>query len=101
LGAFPPLSVAPLNSGARCSTKAGDFSKALPRVLNSRTAAIERSIRRCWFDARDYLPNVDRRFVWTGFDYLGEPTPCGSRKDWPSRGSYSGIVDLAGYPKVC
>lgn len=34
-------------------------------------------------------------FVWTGFDYLGEPTPYG----WPSRSSYFGIVDLAGFPK--
>ena len=34
-------------------------------------------------------------FVWTGFDYLGEPTPFG----WPSRSSYFGIVDLAGFPK--
>jgi beta-galactosidase len=34
-------------------------------------------------------------FVWTGFDYIGEPTPYG----WPSRSSYFGIVDLAGFPK--
>ena len=35
------------------------------------------------------------QFIWTGFDYLGEPTPYG----WPSRSSYFGIVDLAGFPK--
>lgn len=35
------------------------------------------------------------QFVWTGFDYLGEPTPFG----WPARSSYFGIVDLAGIPK--
>lgn len=34
-------------------------------------------------------------FVWTGFDYLGEPTAFG----WPSRSSYFGICDLAGFPK--
>jgi beta-galactosidase len=34
-------------------------------------------------------------FIWTGFDYLGEPTPY----PWPSRSSYFGIVDLAGFPK--
>ncbi len=34
-------------------------------------------------------------FVWTGFDYLGEPTPF----SWPARSSYFGIVDLAGFPK--
>lgn len=36
-------------------------------------------------------------FVWTGFDYLGEPTPYGM--EWPSRSSYFGICDLAGLPK--
>ncbi len=35
------------------------------------------------------------QFVWTGFDYLGEPTPFG----WPARSSYFGLVDLAGFPK--
>lgn len=34
-------------------------------------------------------------FVWTGFDYLGEPVPY----PWPARSSYYGIVDLAGFPK--
>lgn len=34
-------------------------------------------------------------YVWTGFDYLGEPTPYG----WPARSSFFGIVDLAGFPK--
>ncbi|MBN2697903.1 MAG: DUF4982 domain-containing protein [Bacteroidales bacterium] len=38
---------------------------------------------------------VSGMFVWTGFDYLGEPTPYW----WPSRSSYFGIIDLAGFPK--
>ncbi len=40
-------------------------------------------------------PWVAGEFVWTGFDYIGEPTPY----DWPSRSSYFGIVDLCGFPK--
>lgn len=36
-------------------------------------------------------------FVWTGFDYLGEPTPY--NEVWPSRSSYFGICDLGGLPK--
>jgi len=36
-------------------------------------------------------------FVWTGFDYLGEPTPYDNY--WPSRSSYFGLCDLAGLPK--
>jgi beta-galactosidase len=40
-------------------------------------------------------PWVAGEFVWTGFDYLGEPTPY----KWPSRSSYFGIVDTCGFPK--
>ena len=40
-------------------------------------------------------PHVSGMFVWTGFDYLGEPTPY----PWPARSSYFGIIDLAGFPK--
>ena len=38
---------------------------------------------------------VSGQYIWTGFDYLGEPTPY----PWPARSSYFGIVDLAGFPK--
>ncbi|MDO7170869.1 sugar-binding domain-containing protein [Mariniflexile sp. AS56] len=41
------------------------------------------------------LDFVSGLFVWTGFDYLGEPTPY----PYPARSSYFGIVDLAGFPK--
>ncbi|MFZ2287304.1 MAG: beta-galactosidase GalB [Bacteroidales bacterium] len=40
----------------------------------------------------DFLSGM---FIWTGFDYLGEPTPYW----WPARSSYFGIIDLAGFPK--
>jgi len=40
----------------------------------------------------DYLSGM---YIWTGFDYIGEPTPY----EWPSVSSYFGIVDLAGFPK--
>ena len=38
---------------------------------------------------------VGGQFIWTGFDYIGEPTPYG----FPARSSYFGIIDLAGFPK--
>lgn len=53
-------------------------------------------------------PNLTGEFVWTGFDYLGEPTPYGGKDnlthgnwntDWPARSSFFGAVDLAGFPK--
>jgi beta-galactosidase len=76
------------------------------------------------FKAQDQVPAVAGEFVWTGFDYLGEPTPyngdttnllnfndaagqarmAAELKELgkirpPSRSSYFGIVDLAGFPK--
>jgi beta-galactosidase len=56
------------------------------------------------FAAQDALPALLGEFVWTGFDYLGEPTPYFGRNednshDWPARSSYFGMVDLAGFPK--
>lgn len=49
------------------------------------------------FIVQDDLPYTIGQFVWTGFDYLGEPTPYDTY--WPSRSSYFGICDLAGLPK--
>ena len=49
-----------------------------------------------WVQQED-KPWVIGEFVWTGFDYLGEPSPYNTV--WPSRSSYFGIIDLAGLPK--
>ena len=57
-----------------------------------------------WYDVitRDFVAG---EYVWTGFDYLGEPTPAngtdsGAKTAWPSpKNSYFGIVDTAGLPK--
>jgi beta-galactosidase len=56
------------------------------------------------FTYQDRLPQVLGEFVWTGFDYIGEPTPYFDTHplnpaDWPARSSYFGMVDLAGFPK--
>jgi len=47
------------------------------------------------FEQHDRYPYVAGEFVWTGFDYIGEPTPYEN----VSRSSYFGIIDLAGFPK--
>lgn len=44
------------------------------------------------FQKNDFISG---EFIWTGFDYIGEPTPY----PWPARSSYFGIIDLAGFPK--
>lgn len=49
------------------------------------------------FIQHDDLPYTIGEFIWTGFDYLGEPTPYYS--NWPSHSSLFGAVDLAGIPK--
>lgn len=46
------------------------------------------------FAAQDTHPFIAGEFVWTGWDYIGEPTPYGN-----ARSSYSGIIDLAGFEK--
>ncbi len=58
------------------------------------------------FTYQDRLPTILGEFVWTGFDYLGEPTPyfdyhpgADNSHDWPARSSYFGMIDLAGFPK--
>ncbi len=50
------------------------------------------------FAADDDLPWMTGQFVWTGFDYLGEPSPYDTDA-WPSHSSVFGIVDLASLPK--
>lgn len=60
------------------------------------------------FHFQEQNPYSMGEFIWTGFDYLGEPTPYGGKdnstngywnEDWPSRSSYFGAVDLCGFPK--
>ncbi|MCR5077076.1 MAG: DUF4982 domain-containing protein [Prevotella sp.] len=47
------------------------------------------------WDIVKHTPYCSGQFIWTGWDYLGEPTPYG----FPARSSYFGIIDLAGFPK--
>ena len=47
-----------------------------------------------WKIAKKY-PFFSGMFIWTGWDYIGEPTPY----PWPAISSYFGIIDLAGFPK--
>lgn len=47
------------------------------------------------WDVVKHTPYVGGQFIWTGFDYIGEPTPY----SYPARSSYFGIIDLAGQPK--
>lgn len=62
------------------------------RVIWGRTATESYRIDR---DNRAY----SGQFIWTGFDYIGEPTPWHNDNKTPAKSSYFGLVDTAGYPK--
>ncbi|KAI0448692.1 glycoside hydrolase family 2 protein [Xylaria acuta] len=87
---FPVTSVisAPLND-----TSGGNSTTMQASAYNLYSADFGSSPDKV-FAAQDRHPFVSGEFVWTGFDYIGEPTPY-----YSARSSYSGIVDLAGFPK--
>lgn len=77
--------------------------KAMPKYPDQQNSSYD--VEHCgWSNLPedDFIQHEDYHwcigeFVWTGFDYLGEPTPYYS--DWPSHSSLFGIIDLAGLPK--
>lgn len=71
----------------------GDSSQQQVSAYELYTAAFGASPDKV-FASQDKYPYVAGEFVWSGFDYLGEPTPY-----YSARSSYSGIIDLAGFRK--
>lgn len=63
--------------------------------LKNQCSSYNDSTAESTFKAIKRAPWVAGQFAWTGFDYLGEPSPF----SWPSVSSYFGIVDLCGFPK--
>jgi len=63
--------------------------------LNNQCTSYDDSTAESYLKAVQNAPWVAGEFVWTGFDYIGEPSPF----PWPSVSSYFGIVDLCGFPK--
>ncbi len=71
----------------------GDPQKKYVSAYELYTAAFGSSADKV-FASQDKHPYVAGEFVWSGWDYLGEPTPY-----YSARSSYSGIIDLAGFKK--
>jgi beta-galactosidase len=70
------------SSDNQCSS----YDNSWPSWGNSAESSYSETNRRAW---------IAGEFVWTGFDYLGEPTPY----SWPSKSSYFGMADTCGFPK--
>lgn len=84
----PGVNSAPVRPGV-----GGDPKRQQVSAYELFAADFGSSADRAWA-AQDQNPYVAGEFVWTGWDYLGEPTPY-----YGARSSYSGIIDLAGFPK--
>jgi beta-galactosidase len=85
--------VSPLVSAPVCDGRGGD--SRIRQVSAYELHAVDfGSTADKVFASLDRHPFVAGEFVWTGWDYLGEPTPY-----YASRSSYSGIIDLAGFKK--
>lgn len=76
--------------------------KTVPKMNEDHTVSAYDNVSPPWGSTHEETWKVMKKydflsgmFIWTGFDYLGEPTPY----SWPSRSSYFGILDLAGFPK--
>lgn len=74
---------------------ATDKSKNVIDSYDSESAGWGATHRRAWKVVAE-RPWMGSCFYWTGFDYHGEPTPF----QWPSVGSFFGIMDLCGFPKM-
>lgn len=72
-----------------------DLSKNSFGSYDTHSAKWGATHRRAWKEI-DKRPWMAGCFYWTGFDYRGEPTPF----QWPSVGSFFGIMDLCGFPKM-
>jgi beta-galactosidase len=84
----PGVASAPVRPGAGGDPKTAQVS-AYELFAADFGSSADRS-----FALHDQHPYAAGEFVWTGWDYLGEPTPY-----YSARSSYSGIIDLAGFPK--
>ncbi len=73
-------------------TQYSSSSRLIPTTATRRTGRISRTASLTLMEKDKFVAG---EFVWTGFDYLGEPTPYSKQ----ARSSYFGIVDLAGIPK--
>lgn len=74
----------------------GTYSDLQQSSYDNDSVSWGRTAEDAWKQERD-LKHIAGQFIWTGFDYIGEPTPY--YNTFPSKSSYFGAVDTAGFPK--
>lgn len=82
---WPQAYTLPLKANADFTASSYDNCHALWGATHEETWKVVKN--------HDFISGM---FVWSGFDFLGEPEPY---KTWPARSSYYGIIDLCGFPK--
>ncbi|MED5017656.1 Ig-like domain-containing protein [Paenibacillus chibensis] len=78
------------------NNKMGTYSDLQQSSYDNDSVSWGRTAEDAWKQERD-LKHIAGQFIWTGFDYIGEPTPY--YNTFPSKSSYFGAVDTAGFPK--
>ena len=95
---FPDQPIIGTETGSTVSTRgayANDAGRHIVRAYDTEHPWWASTAEEWWTIAAAH-PYIAGGFIWTGFDYRGEPTPYGS---WPSVSSYFGVLDLCGFAK--
>ncbi|WP_157218611.1 beta-galactosidase GalA [Flavisphingomonas formosensis] len=96
--AHPHLPVIGTETGSTVATRGAyvnDAKRHVARAYDTEYPWWANSAEQWWPIVAD-SPYIAGGFIWTGFDYRGEPTPFPA---WPSVSSYFGVLDLCGFPK--
>lgn len=95
---FPDQPIIGTETGSTVSTRGAYRNDAAAHVVRAYDTEHPwwASTAEQWWTIADAHPYIAGGFVWTGFDYRGEPTPF---PQWPSVSSYFGVLDLCGFPK--
>ncbi|WP_029623421.1 beta-galactosidase GalA [Sphingomonas elodea] len=95
---FPNQPIIGTETGSTVSTRGEYFNdrpRQIVRAYDTEYPAWASTAEQ-WWKVADAHPYVAGGFIWTGFDYRGEPTPHAL---WPAASSYFGVMDLCGFPK--
>jgi beta-galactosidase len=95
---FPDQPIMGTETGSTVATRGAYFNDAAAHVVRAYDTEHPwwATTAEQWWKIADANPYVAGGFIWTGFDYRGEPTPY---SQWPSVSSYFGALDLCGFPK--